>query len=175
MKLSKLDCKWLNPVWVIVGIGMMISCSVVNAGTRIAILNFELNDITSLPNTHEELTRTATIKPLLERAMTNTGNYEIIQINTDAQKAANSGFGYLFKFNDVAANLGKQFGADWLIVGQHSKPSFLYSYLMVHVINVKTQNLVGSYDIELKGTHNKVTERGVRSLAKKIHESMRVN
>jgi len=174
MKLSKLKYKWVNPVWMILGIGLIFSCSV-NAGARIAILNFELNDITSLPNTPEELTRTATIKPLLEQAMTPIGDYEIIQINTDAQKAANSGFGYLFRFNDAAAKLGKQFGADWVIVGQHSKPSFLYSYLMAHLINVKTQNLVGSYDIELKGTHNKVMERGVSSLAEKIHESIRVN
>ncbi len=174
MKLSKLNSKWVNPVWMILGIGLIISCSV-NADPRIAILNFELNDITSLPNTPEELTRTATIKPLLEQAMTQIGNYEIIQINTEAQKAANSGFGYLFRFHEVAANLGNQFGADWVIVGQHSKPSFLYSYLMVHVINVKTQNLVGSYDIELKGTHDKVMERGVSSLAKKIHESISVN
>lgn len=174
MKLSKLNCKGVNPLWMILAIGLVMSCSV-NAGTRIAILNFELNDITSLANTPEELTRTATIKPLLEQAMAPIGDYEIIQINTDAQKAANSGFGYLFRFNDAAAKLGNEFGADWVIVGQHSKPSFLFSYLMAHLINVKTQHLVSSYAIELKGTHEKVTERGVKLLAKKIHESIRVN
>ena len=40
---------------------------------------------------------------------------------------------------------------------------------MAHVINVKTQTLVASYDIELKGNHEKVTQRGVKSLANKIH------
>ncbi|MGZ8944165.1 MAG: DUF2380 domain-containing protein, partial [Methylococcaceae bacterium] len=85
------------------------------------------------------------------------------------QAAANSSFGYLFRFNDLAAKLGEQFGADWIIVSQHTKPSFLFSYLMAHVINVKTQTLVASYDIELKGNHEKVTQRGVKSLANKIH------
>jgi hypothetical protein len=167
MKFSKLNGKWL----IIFGIALVMSYSV-NAGTRIAILNFELNDITSLPNTPEELTRTSTIKPLLEQAINNAGNYEIIQINADAQKAANSGFGYLFRFNDVAAKLGKKFGADWVIVGQHSKPSFLYSHLMVHLICAKTQKLAGSYDIELKGIHEKVTQRGVKALAHKIHGAL---
>ncbi len=39
---------------------------------------------------------------------------------------------------------------------------------MAHLINVKTQTLVASYAIELKGNHEKVTQRGVSSLAKKI-------
>ena len=148
---------------------MLLSSNIANAAPRLAILNFELNDITSLPNTQQEQLRTASIRPLLEQAISQTGDYEIIHINSEAQLAANSSFGYLFRFNDLAARLGEQFGADWIVVSQHSKPSFLYSYLMAHVINVKTQTLAASYDIELKGNHEKVTHRGVRSLANKIH------
>ena len=140
-----------------------------DAAPRIAILNFELNDITSLPNTPQEQLRTASIRPLLEQAISQTGDYEIIHINAEAQATANSSFGYLFRFNDLAAKLGEQFGADWIVVSQHSKPSFLFSYLMAHVINVKTQTLAASYAIELKGNHEKVTQRGVKSLANKIH------
>ncbi|CAA9889640.1 conserved hypothetical protein [Candidatus Methylobacter favarea] len=171
MKLLQLNKKGLNQVWMIAVIGLIMSNSV-NAATRIAILNFELNDITSLPNTPAESSRTGSIKPLLEQALNNAGNYEIIHINADAQKAANSGFGYLFRFTDAAAKLGRQFGADWVIVGQHSKPSFLYSYLMAHLINVKTQHLAGSYAIELKGSHEKVMHRGVKALADKITETV---
>lgn len=139
------------------------------AAPRIAILDFELNDITSLPNTPQELLRTASIQPLLEQAISQSGDYEIVQIKTGDQQAANSSFGYLFRFDDLAAKLGEQYGADWIIVGQHSKPSFLYSYLIAHVINVETQTLAASYAIELKGNHEKVTQRGVKSLANKIH------
>jgi len=96
--------------------------------------------MTSLPNTPPEQLRTASIGPLLEQAISQSGDYKIIHINTEAQAAANSSFGYLFRFNDLAAKLGEQFGADWIIVSQHTKPSFLFSYLMAHVINVKTQN-----------------------------------
>ena len=140
-----------------------------DAAPRIAVLNFELNDITSLPNTPQEQLRTASMQPLLEQAISQSGDYEIIHINAEAQAAANSSFGYLFRFNDLAAKLGEQFGADWIVVSQHSKPSFLFSYLMAHLINVKTQTLAASYDIELKGNHEKVTQRGVKSLANKIH------
>ena len=47
------------------------------AAQRIAILNFELNDITSLPNTPQEQARTASFRPLLEQAMINIGDYEM--------------------------------------------------------------------------------------------------
>lgn len=140
-----------------------------DAAQRIAVLDFELNDITSLPNTPEEQLRTASIRPLLEQAINRTGDYEIIHIDAAAQTAANSSFGYLFRFNDLAAKLGTQFGADWIIVGQHSKPSFLFSYLIAHVINIKKPTETARYDIELKGNHEKVTQRGVKALADKVH------
>jgi hypothetical protein len=147
---------------------MFLSSHVGHAAQRIAVLNFELNDITSLPNTTQEQLRTASLRPLLEQALSQSGDYEIIHINAADQARANAGFGYLFRFNDLAAKLGEQFGADWIIVGQHGKPSFLFSYLMVHLIDIKTQALVGSFDIELKGTHEKVTLRGIKALADKI-------
>jgi len=139
-----------------------------NATEQIAVLSFELNDITSLPDTPAEKIRTASIKPLLEQAMTNAGEYEIIQVSAEQQKARNAGFGYLFRFHDIAAKLGKEAGADWIIVGQHSKPSFLYSYLIVHVINVNTGKWVARFDVEMKGNHEKVTRRGGRKLAREI-------
>ncbi|HEY8218892.1 MAG TPA: DUF2380 domain-containing protein [Methylobacter sp.] len=144
----------------------------VNAAPRIAVLNFELHDITSLPNTPDELTRTTSMKPLLEQAIKALGDYEIVQINLNQQNAATAGLGYLFNFNEVVAKLGKQYNADWVVVGRHSKPSFLYSYLMAHLIDVKTRTLAGNYAIELKGNHQKVTQRGINSLAKKLAASI---
>ncbi len=136
--------------------------------TKIAILDFELKDITSLPNTPDEIIRTASFKPLLESAIKNLGHYKIIQISIKDYAYENGGLGYLYKFHDIAASLGKKYGAEWIIVGQHSKPSFLFSYLMVNVVNVKNKNLVSHFDIELKGNHKKVTQRGIKAISKKI-------
>jgi len=152
---------------------MMLLSSATHAVQRIAVLNFELNDITSLPNTPQEQRRTASIGPLLEQAISQNDNFEIIHVDAADQTAANAGVGYLFNFNDLAGKLGAQVGADWVIVGQHSKPSFLFSYLIAHLINVKTQTLAASFAIELKGNHEKVTLRGVRALTNKIYASFR--
>lgn len=142
------------------------------AAQRIAILNFELNDITFLPNTPAELQRTASMAPLLIQALSRVGDYEIVAIDADTQKSANASVGYLFRFHELAARLGQQLGADWIVVSQHSKPSFLFSYLMAHLIRVKTQSLTASFDIELKGNHEKVTQRGINRLADNIREAV---
>ena len=81
-------------------------CSSINATPRIAILDFKLNDITSLLNTPEEISRTVSIKPSLEQALSLKGDYQFIQIGLSEQRAANSGFWYLFRFHDIAAKLG---------------------------------------------------------------------
>lgn len=161
----------LMPMTTILSLLLLASYSV-QAAPRIAILDFELNDITSLPNTPQEQLRTASIRPLLEQALSTVGDYGIIHIDAAEQAAANSGVGYLFRFNERAAELGGQAGADWVIIGQHSKPSFLFSYLMAHLIDVKNRKLAASYAIELKGNHEKVTRRGVKTLVGKIHDAL---
>ena len=146
----------------------LMYCSFALAETRIAILEFELNDITSLPHTPKELIRTASIQPLLEQEMRQLAEYKIIHISPERQQTENAGFGYLFHFHDIAAKLGKEAGADWVVVGQHSKPSFLFSYLIVHVINVKSGKRVARFDIEMKGNNEKVTRRAVRKLSREV-------
>ncbi len=151
---------------------IMLFCQSGHAAQRIAILDFELNDITSLPNTPAERQRTASMAPLLSEALGRIGDYEIVAVDAGIKQSANGSFGYLFRFHDQAAQLGLQMGADWIIVSQHSKPSFLFSYLMVQLIQVKTQTLSARFDIELKGNHEKVTPPSINTLADKIHESI---
>lgn len=151
-----------------------VYCSSINANEKIAILDFELNDITSLPNTGLELKRTASIKPLLEQELKKKGGFDIIQISLEKQKQANPGLGYLFRFHDITASIGKQYGADWVLVGQHSKPSFLYSYFIAYLVNVEMGKAVVRYDIELKGNNQKVTERAVKRLERKVNNTLGV-
>lgn len=143
------------------------------ARQRIAVFNFELIDFTSLPNTADEQRRTASIRPLLEQALLKTGgDYEIVSIDNATQSLTDSGVGYLYAHPDWAAQLGRRLGADWLIVGQHSKPSFLFSYLKAQLIQIAPQRLAASFDIEMKGRHVSVTEHGTAALALKIHRQI---
>ncbi|NOQ14164.1 MAG: DUF2380 domain-containing protein [Methyloprofundus sp.] len=141
------------------------------AETKIAILDFELKDLTLMPRIPAEIKRTASIKPLLEAEL-KKAHYVIIDIDSSSQKMADSGVGYLFDHHDVAANLGKQFGADYILVGRLHKPSFLFAYLMGHLIRVSDAKLIGNYISEAKGPSKKLTIKTVESLTVKIDKTL---
>lgn len=143
------------------------------AGMRIAVLDFELNDLTLIPRTPEELERTASVAPLLREALTKRGGYELVAIDAATQNEADGSFGYLFDHPGVAAELGRRFGVDWVAVGRVHKPSFLFAYLKVHLVNVKTKRIVGDYVVEVKGYLKKLTERGTASLADQIDQTIK--
>ena len=147
-----------------------ISLSTV-AETKIAILDFELKDLTMIPRTTAEIERTASIKPLLETEL-KKADYVIIDIPIMKQKNAAGGVGYLFDHDDIAANLAKQYGADYVLVGRLHKPSFLFAYLMGHLVRVKDAKLIGNYISEAKGPNKKLTVKTVESLTVKIDRTL---
>ncbi len=155
-------------------ISLILLCLVninVFAETRIAILEFELKDLTLAPGIPAEIKRTASIKPLLEAEL-KKADYVIIDIDRKSQDYSNAGVGYLFDHHDVAAKLGKQFNADYVLVGRLHKPSFLFAYLMGHLIRVSDSKLIGNYISEAKGPHKKLTIKTVESLAVKIDRTL---
>ncbi|WP_020485473.1 DUF2380 domain-containing protein [Methylomonas sp. MK1] len=141
------------------------------AQTRIAVLDFELKDLTLAPGVPAELQRTASIKPLLEQELKRAG-YVIVAIPNQVQQAANSGVGYLFDHADAAAQLGKQFQADYILVGRLHKPSFLFAYLMGRLVKVADGKLIGDYISESKGPNASLTIKAVESLTTKIDHDL---
>ena len=156
----------------VISLLIVSTTSVLADDVTIAVLDFELNDLTLNPNTADEVERTATIRPLLNEALTEKHGYQIIEIDSETQEKADAGFGYLFDHHDVAAQLGRDAGAEWVIVGRLHKPSFLFVYIMAHVIDVKTGQLVGNLIVEVKGPQRRLTIKGVESLAEKINETI---
>lgn len=146
--------------------------TLVHGETRIAVLDFELKDLTLNPNTPDEVQRTASIKPMLEKTLADKGKYTIIGIDQSVQEKANVATGYLFDHFDVAGKLGKRHGADYILVGRVHKASFLFVYFMIHMVDTQTNLLVGNYISEVKGPQKKLTIKGVESLVEKIHKTI---
>ncbi len=155
---------WMLLLWALV-IGQ------VNAETRIAILDFELLDLTLAPNIPSEIQRTAGIKALLETELKQAG-YKIVTVDAKSQQFANGGVGYLFDHDDSAAKLANNVGADYILVGRLHKPSYLFAYLMGHLIRARDGYLLGNYISETKGSDKKLTQKGVESLAVKIDNDL---
>ena len=139
---------------------------------KIAVLEFELNDLTLDPRTPEEVERTASIKPLLAQILAEKSGFQVIDIDTSAQNQANKGFGYLLQHTDAAADLGQSAGADWIVVGRVHKASFLFVYLMAQLIDNNDKRLIAELIVEVKGPQQRLTIRGVESLAEKIAKAI---
>ena len=143
----------------------------VSANPRIAVLDFELKDMTLAPRIPAEITRTASIKPMLENELKKSG-YEVVSIPDDAQQQATAGVGYLFDHADVAAQLGDKYRVDYVIIGRLHKPSFLFFYLMAHLVDVKKEALAGEYLYEVKGGEKKLVAQGVEGITEKITKTL---
>ncbi|WNV05586.1 DUF2380 domain-containing protein [Candidatus Methylospira mobilis] len=143
-----------------------------HAGVGIGVLDFELKDITSNPNTPDETARAATLKPELERALQQC-RYDIVPITAEQQTGAAKGAGYLYDHPDEAAVLGETIGARFIVVGRISKPSFLFVHFLARLVDVKTQKIVGDFVVELKGKHIELTGKGIQRLAQQVDEGIR--
>jgi hypothetical protein len=150
---------------------MCLSLEDVTAETRIAVLDFELKDVTLAPRIPAEIARTASIRPMLENELRESG-FEVVSIPENAQQQATAGVGYLFDHPDAAAQLGNQYGADYVLVGRLHKPSFLFFYLMAHLVDVKKKALAGEYIYEVKGGEKKLVAQGVEGIAEKITKTL---
>lgn len=140
----------------------------------VAVLDFELRDLTPLPDTPEELERTASLAPLMQRALAAKSGYDVVAVASDAQARANAGPGYLYDRPELAAELGTQYGADWVVVGRLNKVSFLVSDLQAQVVNVRTRQVVAVPIVELKGFggNKELIEKGAESLAAQIDRAI---
>jgi hypothetical protein len=140
-------------------------------GPRIAVLDFELLDLTLTPNQPAELARSADAAPALREALAARG-LATAAAASQAQAAADKAVGYLFDHPDVAADLGAAQGAQWVAVGRLHKPSDLFAYLQVQLVDVCAKRGVGSFSVEIKGQGRKLLEQGAARLAEQLAEAV---
>ncbi len=138
------------------------------AAPAIAVLDFELNDLTLDPGTAEERERTASVAPLLRDTLKSRYDFRVVAIDSDTQNAADKAAGYLFEHLDVAAELGRAAGSDWIVVGRVHKASFLFVYFKAQVIHTATNRRIADLTVEVKGTQRRLTKKGVETLAEQI-------
>lgn len=138
--------------------------------TQVMVLDFELKDLTIYEANQDEVDRTATIKPMLEQALAPLGKYRITVFDPATQQQADPGHGYLYDHPVLAAELGQAEDADWVLVGRVHKPSYLFLYLKMHVIDVSNSRLAAALTVEVKGLDDKFVKKGVHRLAEQIND-----
>ena len=129
------------------------------ASANVMVLDFELKDLTIYQDNSEEIERTARFKPLLEQALSDLAQLQIVNYDIREQAKADIGRGYLYDHHDIVADFGRAHQARWVVVGRVHKPSYLFSYLKVLLIDVAAGSMAADLTVELKGQQDKFIKK----------------
>lgn len=156
----------------VLSVGIMMFIYPATTRADIMVLDFELKDLTIHDNNAAEIERTAMLKPMLEQALLDLGGYRIIAFDINDQLQADVGKGYLYDHHDLVADFGRAKNARWVVVGRVHKPSYLFSYLKVLLIDVKNTAMAADLTVELKGQQDKFLKKSVTRLAIQIKDAI---
>ncbi len=144
------------------------------AGSKVMVLDFQLNDLTDLPNAPEELTRIAYLTSTFKQKLVDNG-VEIVPVN-DQLKAEllNQSPTYLFDRADLAAKMAEGSGADYLLIGVALKPTYLFVYPRILLVDIKTQKVVtaAARQLESSWLDKNTTARTAEKLADLVSEKL---
>ncbi len=162
-------CKNRRGPWL--GFTLLLIATQLSA-TEIAVLEFELNDLTLNPDLLEETRRTASLRPLLVEQLSEHHGISVIENPASAGVEAEKGHGYLFDRPAVAAIIGREAGVDWIVSGRLHKASFLFVYLKAQLIDTRTDRIAADFVVEIKGPQKKLAKKGIESLARQIYAAL---
>lgn len=159
-----------------IGLMTMITPSAfAEAGSKLMALDFQLNDLTDLPNVPEELARIEYLSSVFKQKLVDNG-VQLVPVN-DRLKAEISGQSptYLFDRVEHAAKLAESSGADYLLIGVALKPTYLFVYPRILLVDIKTQQVVmaKASQLESSWSDKKTTARSAEKLAGMVSEKLK--
>ena len=142
---------------------------------KVMVLDFVLNDLTDLPNPPEELARIAYFNVAFKQKLVDDG-VEMVPVNDKikAISAAQSAT-YLFDHTDIAASLAEGSGADYILIGVAMKPTYLFVYPRLLLVDVKTKRKAFTSYVQMEGSwlETTTTASSAKSLAKKVSAELK--
>jgi hypothetical protein len=153
----------------------VVPAAFAGAGAKIMVLDFQLNDLTDLPNAPEELARIAYLTSAFKQKLADD-SVELVPVNNslNALSAAQSPT-YLFDHVDIAASLAEGSGADYLIIVVALKPTYLFVYPRLLMVDIKTQKVVmaRASQLESSWSDQNTTARSGEKLAIMVSEELK--
>ena len=142
---------------------------------KVMVLDFQLNDLTDLPNAPEELARIEYLSSTFKQKLADNG-VELVPVNDQLklELSAHSAT-YLFDHVSHAAKLADGSGADYLIIGVALKPTYLFVYPRILMVDIKAQQVAyASYaQLESSWSDKNTTAHTAEILANKVSAKLR--
>lgn len=132
----------------LVGLAMPVAAT----EAKVMALDFQLNDLTDLPNAPEELARISHLSETFKQKLSANG-VSLVAVNKKllAELKANSAT-YFYDHVKVAATMAEGSGADYLLITVALKPTYLFVYPRVLMVDIKTQEVVLSKVTQLESS-----------------------
>lgn len=166
-----------NPLKVIFFVILLVlttSAAFAGKDAKVMVLDFQLNDLTDLPNAPEELARIAYLSATFKQKLVDNG-VALVPVNDrlKAELSANSPT-YLFDRVEHAAKLAEGSGADYLIIAVALKPTYLFVYPRILLVDIKTQQVVLAKASQLESSwlDKNTTARSAEKLARMVSEKL---
>ncbi|MFD1123388.1 DUF2380 domain-containing protein [Methylophilus flavus] len=141
---------------------------------KIVVLAFQLDDRTGLPNAPEELIRIELLTSTFKNQLSNKG-LTIIPSSVKVQDEINKNSpSYLYENVETAADLNKDTNADYLVIGVAFKPTYLFVYPRLLIVDMKTKKVVMSKYAQLESSwlDQNTTIRTAEKLAETVKERL---
>ncbi|MCB5185015.1 DUF3280 domain-containing protein [Methylobacillus gramineus] len=159
---------------------LLLVCSMVNTETvagespKVVVMAFTLNDMTNLPDAPEELKRIALLSAkFLESLKSKDVNVVPSGRDVEAEVEKHSPT-YLYDNVETAIELNKDTGADYLVIGTALKPTYLFVYPRLIIIDVKKCMVVLSKAAQLESSWSdeNTTIRTAEKLAQVVKDRL---
>lgn len=146
---------------------------------NIMVVDFDLRDVSGLPDAPQEIERTALIDSVIKQTLTEQG-YVLLKPCAELLQASKQAIGYLFDRPALAAKLGGECGANYVLMGQTWKPSYLFAFPRVKLLDTRPglrpeQQLLLLKTVQLEAStlDKNVTEASARKLATQILDKLK--
>ena len=137
---------------------------------KVMVLDFALNDLTDLPNPPEELARIAYFNVAFKQKLVDDG-VELVPVNDKIKEiSVAQSATYLFDHTDIAASLAEDSGADYILIGVAMKPTYLFVYPRLLLVDVKTKRKAFTAYVQMEGSwlEKTTTASSAKNLANKV-------
>ncbi len=133
---------------------------------KVMVLDYQLNDLTDLPNAPEEVARIALLSSVYKQRLAENG-VELVPVNQALQHAVeNESPTYLFDNVPNAAKMAEGSGADYLLIGVALKPTYLFVYPRILLVDTRTADVVMARAAQLESSWS--DENTTRRTAEKL-------
>jgi len=156
-------------------IALTVPAAFAGTSAKVMVLDFQLNDLTDLPNVPKELARVEYLSSTFKQKLGDNG-VELVPVN-DRLKAelSSQSATYLFDRADYAAKLAEGSGADYLLIAVALKPTYLFVYPRILLVDIKTQKVVMAKATQLESSweDKNTTKRTGEKLADMVSEKLK--